>query len=243
MGVLEFRTVSKVYHPAAGGRVAALSHASFAVGAGERLAIHGPVRAGKSTLLRLAYGAEQPSQGRVRVLGRDLGSLGARQLARVRRDLAVVPQETLLPADRTAFGQVTFVLRGLGFSHREATPRAVEALARVGLGQRLRALPAELGGEAWRVSLARALAIGPRLLLVDEPAPAGDASGRPDLIQILRDLDPEATTLLLVTRVPELARALGTRVLGLDGGELRLADLATPGPTMSVSPVLARAHS
>jgi cell division transport system ATP-binding protein len=220
--MLELRGVSKVYGRAAGGRVEALVDLSFEVKPAELAVLVGPVGAGKSTLLRLITGEERPTRGAVLVDGTEVGALGARGLARLRRDLGVLAQEGRLLADRTALGNLTFVLRALGIGRSEARERALAALVEVGLGPARNALPDELAvGERRRVLLARALATRPRLLLADEPTAMLDPGAAATVVTVLRNLALRGITCLVATHAPELARALDGRILRLAGGRLR----------------------
>ena len=193
--MLEFRGVSKVYGRAAGGRVEALVDLSFEVKPTELAILVGPVGAGKSTLLRLVTGEERPTRGSVLVDGVDVGTLGARGLARLRRTLATLPQDGPLLPDRTALGNVTFVLRALGVGRGEARERALAALIEVGLGPARNALPHELAvGERRRVLLARALATQPQLLLAEEPTAMLDADAARIVVTLLRSLGGRGTS-------------------------------------------------
>ena len=220
--MLELRGVSKVYGRAAGGRVEALADLSFEVKPTELAALVGPVGAGKSTLLRLITGEERPTRGAVLVDGTEVGALGARGLARLRRGLGVLAQEGRLLPDRTALGNLTFVLRALGAGRTEARERALAALIEVGLGAVRNALPHELAtGERRRVLLARALATRPRLFLADEPTAMLDPTASATVVTLLRSLSLRGTTCVVATQATELARALEGRVLRLDAGRLR----------------------
>ena len=220
--MLELRSVSKVYGRAAGGRVEALADLSFEVKPTELAVLVGPVGAGKSTLLRLVTGEERPTRGTVLVDGTEVGTLRARGLARLRRSLGVVCQDGHLLPDRTALGNLTFVLRALGTGWAEARERALATLVEVGLGSARNALPHELAvGERRRVLLARALATRPRLLLADEPTAMLDAPASAMVGMLLRSLPLRGTTCLVATQSIELARALDGRVLQLAAGRLR----------------------
>ncbi len=220
--MLEFRGVSKVYERAVGGRVEALSDLSFEVKPGELAVVVGPIGAGKSTLLHLITGDERPTRGAVLVEGAEVGALGARGLARLRRGLGVFEQEGRLLPDRTALGNLTVVLRALGAGRADARERALAALVEVGLGPARNALPYELAaGERRRVLLARALATRPRLFLADEPTTMLDPAAAAAVVALLRSLPGHGTTCLVTTQAPELARALDGRVLQLTGGRLR----------------------
>jgi ABC-type ATPase involved in cell division len=220
--MLELRGVCKVYGRAAGGRVEALADLSFEVKPAELAVLVGPVGAGKSTLFRLVTGEERPTRGAVLVGGTEVGALGVRGLARLRRDLGVLPQDGHLLPDRTALGNLTFVLRALGTGRAEARERALAALVEVGLGSTRNALPHELAvGERRRVLLARALSTRPRLLLADEPTAMLDSAASAMVVTLLRSLPLRGTTCLVATQATEVARALDGRVLQLAAGRLR----------------------
>jgi ABC-type ATPase involved in cell division len=220
--MLELRGVSKVYGRAAGGRVEALLDLSFEVKPTELAVLVGAGGSGKSTLLRLVAGEERPTRGSVLVDGVEVGTLGNRGLARLRRSLGILFQDAPLLPDRTALGNVTFVLRALGMGRGEARERALAALVDVGLGPARNALPDELAaGERRRVLLARALAPRPRLLLADEPTAVLDATDAAVVVRLLRSLAERGTTCLVATQEAEIARALDGRVLPLAAGRLR----------------------
>jgi ABC-type ATPase involved in cell division len=220
--MLELRGVSKVYGRAAGGRVEALIDLSFEVKPTELAVLVGPGGSGKSTLLRLVAGEERPTRGSVLVDGVEVGTLGKRGLARLRRSLGILFQDAPLLPDRTALGNVTFVLRALGMGRGEARERALAALVDVGLGPARNALPDELAaGERRRVLLARALAPRPRLLLADEPTAVLDATDAAIVVRLLRSLAERGTTCLVATQEAEIARVLDGRVLPLAAGRLR----------------------
>jgi ABC-type ATPase involved in cell division len=154
--------------------------------------------------------------------GVEVGALGGRGLARLRRGLGVLAEDGALLPDRTALGNVTLILRALGAGRAAARERALAALVEVGLGSARNALPQELAaGERRRVLLARALAPRPRLLLADEPTAQLDATDAGLVVALLRSLPGRGTTCLVATQEPDLARALESRVLTLAAGRLR----------------------
>src|SRR2546430_9946874 len=136
--------------------VVALRHVSLRIEPGEFVFVVGPTGTGKSTLLRLVYRDEFPTSGRIVVYRRDISRLRSRGVALLRRRLGVVFQDfKLLPA-RTAYDNVAFALRVIGTPSQEIRPRALRALALVGLEDRANAMPVELsGGEQQRVSIDR----------------------------------------------------------------------------------------
>jgi ABC-type ATPase involved in cell division len=234
--MLELRAVSKVYRPRSGGRaVQALADVTFQVAPGEIVALVGPAGAGKSTVLRLLWGEERPSGGSVRVDDEDVGGLGRRGIARLRRRLGVVPEPPGLWTEHSAVGQITVVLRALGFSRRDARSRALAALRDAGLAARAGARPDELAaGERQRLALARALASDPAVLLADEPilgpGEALDSPAARETIALLRAVHLRGATVLVATQAAALAEALKARPLLLDGGRLAAA---SPAPTVA----------
>jgi cell division transport system ATP-binding protein len=220
--MVEFRGVSKVYGRTPGRRVEALVDLAFEVKPAELAVVLGPSGAGKSSLLRLITGEERPTRGAVLVDGVEIGALGRGGLARLRRDLGIVPQrEDLLP-DRTALGNLTFVLGALGTRAAEARERAIAGLAEAGLGGVRNARPHELTeGERRRLQLARALVTAPRLLVADEPAALVEGTQAATTVALLRAAQARGITCVVATHAPTLARALEGRILHLAAGRLR----------------------
>ena len=206
--------------PSGDGRLTILHEISFAVTAGEAVAIVGASGSGKSTLLGLMAGLDLPSSGAVRLGGQDLAGLDEDARAALRgRLLGFVFQSfQLLPA-LTALENTMLPLELAG--RAEARPAAQAMLQRVGLGERLGHYPKHLsGGEQQRVALARAFAMQPQLLLADEPTGNLDAATGAQVIDLMFDMNAEAgTTLILVTHDEALARRCG-RTLRLAGGRL-----------------------
>lgn len=202
-----------------------LSMISMQVNAGEAVAILGPSGSGKSTLLGLLAGLDQPSTGRVSLLGHDLTGLDEDQRASLRAGrVGFVFQSFQLLPGMSALENVALPLQ----LRRQAGARAQaeRLLEEVGLGERLTHLPRQLsGGEQQRVALARAFAGDPEVLFADEPTGNLDAGSGERIIELLFDLrDRAGSTLLLVTHDQQLA-ARCDRTLRLNGGRL-LAEAA-----------------
>ena len=209
--------------PSGEGTLSILHDISFAVSAGEAVAIVGASGSGKSTLLGLMAGLDVPTAGSVRLLGEDIGLLDEDARAALRgRALGFVFQSfQLLPA-LTALENVMLPLELAG--QGEARPMAQAMLARVGLGARLTHYPKYLsGGEQQRVALARAFAMRPQLLLADEPTGNLDAATGAQIIDLMFAMNAESgTTLILVTHDNQLAERCG-RTLRLVDGHLMAA--------------------
>ena len=202
------------------GELTILDDVTFDVARGSTAAIVGPSGAGKSTLLALLAGLDEPSSGRVWLNGAELTALDEDGRAGVRnREVGFVFQSFhLLPA-LTAVENVMLPLELSGSPN--AAARAREALADVGLEQRLRHYPRQLsGGEKQRVAIARAFVAGPSLLFADEPTGNLDNKTGARILNLLFDMNSaKGTTLVLVTHDLDAARRCN-RLIELEGGRL-----------------------
>jgi len=198
--------------------------ATFAVAAGEAVAILGASGSGKSTLLGLLAGLDVPTAGRVRIDGEDLFALteDGRASLRARMVGFVFQSFQLLPA-LTALENVMLPLELAGMPGAAASARAV--LGRVGLAERLGHYPRQLsGGEQQRVAVARAFVTQPRLLFADEPTGNLDSATGEQVIELLLGMKRErGTTLVLVTHDADLARRCDRRI-HIAGGEITHED-------------------
>jgi putative ABC transport system ATP-binding protein len=198
--------------------------ATFAVAAGDAVAILGASGSGKSTLLGLLAGLDVPSSGRVRIDGEDLFALNEDGRASLRARMVgfVFQSFQLLPA-LTALENVMLPLELAGTSGAAASAR--EVLGRVGLGERLGHYPRQLsGGEQQRVAVARAFVTQPRLLFADEPTGNLDSATGEQVIELLFGMKRErGATLVLVTHDADLARRCDRRI-HISAGEITHED-------------------
>ena len=196
-----------------------LKEASLEVGEGEFVAIRGRSGSGKSTVLNLVAGIDQPSAGEIYLVGKALSRLGAHERTLLRRDhIGFVFQFfNLIPTLRV----LENVLLPAELSGRDEARRAAELLERVGLADRASSFPDRLsGGEQQRVAIARALVCDPRLVLADEPTGNLDDATGATVMGLLDALTRRAgKTLLLATHSREVA-ALADRVVTIEGGRL-----------------------
>jgi putative ABC transport system ATP-binding protein len=197
----------------------ALDAIDLQIEAGEYVAITGPSGCGKSTLLGLLGLLDVPTSGSYRLQGQDVVRKSARELAAIRRGhIGFVFQSFNLVDDLTVHDNVQLALRYGGLSEKAQRARVAEVLERLGVAHRAAHHPSQLsGGQQQRVAIARAIAGRPALLLADEPTGNLDTAHGHEVMQMLRELNEEGTTLIMVTHSAEHAALASRTVRLLDG--------------------------
>lgn len=211
------------HYPMGDGLIRAVDGVSLTIEAGDFVALLGQSGSGKSTLLNLIAGLDRPTSGSVLVSGRDLAKMSSEELAGYRRnDVGMVFQAFHLIPSMTIIENVELPMRFAEVDRAERAQRSREALERVGLGKRLDHRPSQLsGGEQQRVSLARALANRPRLLLADEPTGNLDSRTGEDILNLIRDVSLSlGMTVVMVTHERALAERFAQRLVFLGDGKL-----------------------
>ena len=215
--MISFEQVHKLY---ASGH-AALKGVSFSVGAGELVFLTGHSGAGKTTLLKLIPGIERPSSGRVLVNEQEVGSMRAREIPYLRRNLGLIFQDQKLLYDRSVLDNVLLPLAISGFPAKDAARRARAALDKVGLLEREKAAPITLsGGEQQRLCIARAVVNRPNILIADEPTANLDTKYADEIIEMFRSFNQVGVTVLIATHDTAMLERLQPRVVTLSHGEV-----------------------
>ena len=179
----------------------------------------GPSGCGKSTLLRCINALEEIDEGTIRIDGEQASGRGV-DLDGLRQEVGIVFQSFNLFPHMTVLENVTLAPRKvLGLPRKQAEDRALTLLARIGLDAKARDYPDRLsGGQQQRVAIVRALAMGPRLLLLDEITSALDPELVSEVLNIVRELASEGMTMLLATHEMSFAREVSSKVCFLDAG-------------------------
>jgi len=211
------------------GRLEVLRGVTFDVARGEVVVVAGPSGSGKSTLLRCINHLEKVNQGRIYVDGHPVGyrevkgkfvERGEREVARMRASIGMVFQRFNLFPHLTALGNVVDApihVRKMG--RREAQEAGRAMLAKVGLGDKVDAYPAQLsGGQQQRVAIARALAMEPKVMLFDEPTSALDPELVGEVLEVMKSLAREGMTMIVVTHEMGFAREVADRAMLMDEG-------------------------
>jgi putative ABC transport system ATP-binding protein len=197
----------------------ALDAIDLRIEAGEYVAVTGPSGCGKSTLLGLLGLLDRPTSGRYLLQGEDVAGKSPRELAALRRGrIGFVFQSFNLVDEMTVHDNVQLALRYGGQPEKAQRARVAEVLERLGLAHRAKHHPSQLsGGQQQRVAIARAIAGRPALLLADEPTGNLDSAHGQEVMRLLRELNDEGTTLVMVTHSAEHAALASRTVRLLDG--------------------------
>ena len=192
---------------------------SLSVREGEVIVVVGPSGCGKSTLLRCVNGLEQPDGGEILLDGRPISGM---DMVQVRRQIGMVFQSYDLFPHMDVLGNLTLgPVKALKRDRAAVEAEALQALGRVGLADKLHALPRQLsGGQKQRVALVRAMLMQPRLLLLDEITAALDPEMVREVLNVVLDLARGGRTMLIVTHEMRFAAAVADRVLFLEGGRV-----------------------
>lgn len=199
----------------------ALKDVTLHIAKGEFVFLTGHSGAGKSTILKLIYADQFPTNGEVKVSGFPLATMPRREIPRLRRRLGVVFQDFRLLPDRTARENVAFALEVTGARASAIPAKVGRVLTQVGLTSKSNAYPHELsGGEQQRIAIARALVNDPPILIADEPTGNLDHRATRGVVQLLRDINAGGTCVVMATHDLELIRQTPYRTIELRDGSI-----------------------
>ena len=218
--IVEIKNVKKEY-TLGGETVTALDNVSFTVNKGDFIAIIGPSGSGKSTLMNMIGCLDTPDSGEYYLDGQNVFSLKSKQLAEVRNHkIGFIFQSFNLLTKQSAFENVELPLVYRGIGSKERKEIALQALKKVGLLERAEHKPTELsGGQQQRVAIARALAGNPPILLADEPTGALDSKTGIEVMNLMKDLNSQGHTIILITHDLEIAKQ-AKRIIRIQDGRL-----------------------
>src|SRR5437764_4361017 len=215
--IIELDDVTKVYP---GGHLA-LERVSLSIGRGEFVFLVGPTGCGKSTLIKLLIRELDPTEGAVRIAGRNIGALSEKKIPLLRRNIGTVFQDFKLLPNRTVYDNVAYALQVIGASRAEIREKVPETLRLVGLSTKLHNYPDQLsGGEQQRVSIARAFVNHPPLLLADEPSGNLDPVTSIGIMQLLYRINRTGTTVVVATHDHAMVDKMRRRVIEMYEGRV-----------------------
>src|ERR687898_3615402 len=215
--IVGLRRATKVYP---GGHVA-LDRVSLRVDRGEFVILVGPTGCGKSTLIKLLIRELEPTEGEVRIAGKDIATLADGRIPFLRRRIGTVFQDFKLLPNRTVYDNVAYALQVIGAPRNEIRRQVPEILRLVGLQAKIHNYPDELsGGEQQRVSIARAFVNHPPLLLADEPTGNLDPETSIGIMQLIYRINRTGTTVVVATHDKEMVDKMRRRVIELREGRV-----------------------
>jgi putative ABC transport system ATP-binding protein len=216
--LIELRDVRKSY-PMGDHEIRALCGVDLSIDKGDFISILGPSGSGKSTLLHLVALLDKPTSGKISLQGKDVTTLSSEELAQARnRDIGIVFQFFFLSSFLTAKENVELPMMFSETSAAERVKRARELLKSLGIEKRESSKPSQLsGGERQRVAIARALANRPLLVLADEPTGNLDSKTGEEIVNILKKLNKEGNTIVVVTHDESIAKKTRKVIYLLDG--------------------------
>jgi cell division transport system ATP-binding protein len=215
--VVQFQSVSLVYP----NLVRALQDVTLDINAGEFCFLVGPTGCGKSSLLRCIYLAERPSNGQLKILGKEVTNLTPSRIPSLRRKLGVVFQDFQLLEFKTVAENVAFALQVIGAPPDDIRRKVPLALRMVGLEHKADMFPTELsGGEQQRTTIARAIINAPPILLCDEPTGNLDPDTSRDIVRLLTLINQRGTTIVMATHDAAIVNAFKRRVVYMEDGKV-----------------------
>jgi len=215
--MIKFQNVTKIYPP----DTVVLQDVSFEIAEGEFVSIVGKSGAGKTTLIRLILGLEQPTYGDVFFEDKKVNGAGTEELQQIRRKIGVVYQDYKLLSIRTVYENVAYIMAVEGKDNDEINNEVPKVLEAIGLRDKINNFPRELsGGEQQRLAIARALVNHPNVIIADEPTGNLDPYNAYEVITLLEKVNKTGKTVILATHDREIINRLGKRVIVIENGKV-----------------------
>ncbi len=215
--MIEAENLTKKYS----GGCTGVENINLGINRGEFVFLVGPSGAGKSTLLKLFIREISPTSGKLEVLGQDMSVIPRRRIPYLRRNIGMVFQDFRLLEDRTAYENVAFALHAVGTPGKDVLKRVPRILEMVGLKDKYRTKICDLsGGEQQRVGIARAIVNRPAMILADEPTGNLDPATSIEIIDLIRTINIQGTTVIIATHDRDIVDYCKQRVIYLKKGRL-----------------------
>jgi cell division transport system ATP-binding protein len=215
--IIHFKDVTKKFGPHI-----ALNSATFDIKKGEFVFITGPSGAGKTTILKLILGELAADTGEVNIDGYNVTKLESKDLPAYRQKIGTVFQDFKVLPERTVSENVAVALAVIGLPEESWDERVKHVLSLAGLSGQINLFPSQLsGGELQRVSLARALAVNPKIILADEPTGNLDWETSDKLMDLFEKINKEGKTIVMATHNMEIVKKYKKRVINIVGGTIK----------------------
>lgn len=215
--MIETQNLTKKY---AGGCIG-VENVNLIINRGEFVFFVGPSGAGKSTFLKLLIREIAPTSGKLKVLGQDLSTIPQQRIPFLRRNIGMVFQDFRLLEDRTAYDNVAFAMHVVGAPGKEVMKRVPKVLELVGLQDKSKVKVCDLsGGEQQRVGIARAIVNRPAMIIADEPTGNLDPVTSIEIIDLIRTINIQGTTVIIATHDRDIVDYCKQRVIYLKKGKL-----------------------
>ena len=217
MDLIKMKNVRKVYKNG----TTAIHNLDLSIKKGEFVFIIGATGCGKSTLIKMLYREEKPTEGQILVGGLDVGKIKNSRIYKIRRKLGVVFQDFKLLPKLTVYENIAFALEVFGLPKKEIHAKVMKVLDLVGLKNKAKQYPTQLsGGEQQRTAIARAIVNGPKILICDEPTGNLDEKTSLEVMAVLEAINKLGTTIIMVTHDTEIVNKMKKRVIELDSGRI-----------------------
>mgnify|MGYP003311808767 CR=1 FL=1 len=217
MDLIRMKNVRKVYKNG----VTAIHDLDLSIKKGEFVFIIGSTGCGKSTLIKMLYREEKPTEGQILVGGLDVAKIRNSKIYKIRRKIGVVFQDFKLLPKLTVYENIAFALEVFGLPKSEVHAKVMKVLDLVGLKGKAKQYPTQLsGGEQQRTAIARAIVNGPKILICDEPTGNLDEKTSLEVMAVLEAINKLGTTIIMVTHDTDIVDKMKKRVIELDSGRI-----------------------